>query len=275
MKTKVEPTIIYPENLNKNVAIISWPRCGTNKLGAWFNENGFLFLDEPFSLLRNNYIKKSVDPFSSTTTEVWRPNYSLDNWLLKLVATSPAPACIKVQLREIYDSLTRSCEADRLLLGTCFPLSVYLYRKSSLDVAASYFLARKKNVFTNDQNKVNSKTYNEKITITIDEFDKELTGLYNSWRNIIMLPIYKSEKEIWITHEDDLPSLEVKTHKRMPEKKNIIENWQELETYYNDTWILKFNDLTDDIMDKREQTKDDWIAYKQVVLEHSKKYHNS
>jgi hypothetical protein len=235
---------------NNNVVIVSCPRSGTHKLGMFFSENGYFYMREAYTHLYESTKYSNANP--------WAPNQAIDNWMINMINTSPVPVCIKVFLHQLYNRNTRITIADRKLLGVHFPVTIYLYRKSGLDVATSQALANIKGVWSNNNNLKDDFIYNSPVNISIQDIETALKNIYNNWQELLALNFYSSEREAWITYEDDVLLLNTKSNEIMPDKKNIIANWKELETYYNNKWVDKFNNLTNYIMDKRSNTISLW-----------------
>jgi len=240
---------------NSNVLIVSCPRSGTHKLGTFFSESGYFYLREAYTHLYQNKNRPFI------------PDPAIDNWLNNMVKSSPVPVCLKVWLSQIYSPTLRVALTDKQLLNK-FSNTVYLYRKNGLDIASSQTLARAKNVWTANADLKKDKIYLKPIQASEEDFDNALKEVFEQWYDFVTIPTHKTENEIWITYEDDIPSLKIDEteNTEMPDKKSIISNWKNLEDIYNSKWAKKYNDLTEEIERRRSKTTNQWKALKAQTL---------
>jgi hypothetical protein len=259
-------------NIELNVMIVSYWRTGTTKLGLWFNENGFLFLDEPYSDFYQEYHYPRIDPITLTSRSVFIANKKIDTWMLNMIRHAPVPVCIKIQLPHIYNIYERTTLIDKVFLYNCFPNALCLYRKDVHEIVTSNLLAKIKNAWTS-QDVEKNKNYNDPVTIPLNDYIDELKGLYRQWSEYIYVPSFTANNEMWLTYEDDILPLQIsKKQKPMPDKTKIIANWDELVNFYNENGAKDFNALTELVMDYRERTKDNWAVFKAKVENYGKLY---
>jgi len=198
-----------------------------------------------------------------------------DTWLLSLLSTSPVPSCIKVHLPNLFarTGYAEIALASRRLLGTCYPQSVILYRKAAFDLTASKLLADAKQryvVETSADIKTNME-YNRPVSLSIDAFEKEIEIMYKFWMEFLATPQYSSNVEMYVTHEDDIINLPVKTYKQMPSKTKIISNYADLQDHYNNKYLGLFDKISEEIDYRRSKSLPEWSAFLKRVESHSQK----
>jgi len=259
-------------NTDLNVAILSWWRSGTNLLAAYFNEHGWLYFNEPYSMLRE-YLTKPYQDVETGQMHRFTNNITIfEKWLEQIITTSRSPSCIKVQLPNLFHTSKNLGEvvANKKVLDTCFPQSIILYRKNVFDLLVSHLLAdvKRKWVMTAQENLEKDIEYMAPVKLDLKLFKTSAEHAYEYWSDLLSLPHYDTEKQIYLLHSD-VSSLPVKTFKKMPPKKDIIENYDELKTYYDNKYLDLFKSIDAEIESRRNRSYENWIALKKKVESYS------